>query len=153
MDGSKSNIIICRPDFPPVSCPNIFPPKPSIPPKPFKIEKIVTDKICGNIEQTCNGEFVEYWKFIGGSSLPSGSLTVVNTSGCLMTVRADTNRDGVSDTTLFTITERGQTKSVTLESIANLEIGCTEGVDSNCYGKFCISIHYAKKINKNINFY
>jgi hypothetical protein len=153
MVRSKDNIIICRPDFPPRSCPDIFPPKPSKPRKPFKFEKIMTDEICGNIEQTCNGEFVEYWKYIGVSNLPSGSVTVVNTSDCLMTVRADTDGDGVSDTTLFTITQRGQTKSVTLESVANLEISCTGGEVLNCNGKFCISIHYAREINKNINFY
>ncbi len=146
MRRSKNNTIICRPEFPPRSCPAIFPPNTPKPPKTFKTKKVVTDEICGNIEQVCNGEFVEYWKYIGRGNLPSGSVTVVNTSDCLMTVRADTTGNGVADTTLFTIAKRGQTKSVTLEFIANLEINCTGEENISCSGKFCLSIHYEKDL-------
>jgi hypothetical protein len=138
------NIIICRPDLPPESCPNIFPPpKPPKPPK--KTKNIITDKICGNIYQRCNGEFAEYWRSIGISNLPFGSVSVVNKSDCIMTVRVDTEGDGVSDTHLFTITEKGQTKSVSLGTIANLEISCTGGENSHCSGSYCLSIHYEKQ--------
>ncbi|WP_148359643.1 S-Ena type endospore appendage [Peribacillus simplex] len=122
----------------------LFPgPKPT-PPPPKVRKKLVTDEICGLIKQDCNGEFVEYWKFLHPKPLPSGSVTILNTSDCIMTVRADTNGDGIADTILFTLTEREQTKSVTLGAIANLEISCEGGTDPKCSGRFCIKIEYEK---------
>ncbi|MEE3951674.1 S-Ena type endospore appendage [Peribacillus frigoritolerans] len=130
--------------LPPQGCPSLFPgPEPTPPPPKFR-KKLVTDEICGLIKQNGNGEFVEYWRFLHPKPLPSGSVTILNTSDCIMTVRADTNGDGVADTILFTLTERDQTKSVTIGAIANLEISCEGGTDPKCSGRFCIKIEYEK---------
>jgi hypothetical protein len=61
MPRSKDNTIICRPEFPPRSCPAIFPPKPLKPPKTFKTKKVVTDEICGNIEQNITLEQYSFY--------------------------------------------------------------------------------------------
>lgn len=141
----------CYPSLmPPKGCPSLYPPKPR---KPPKTRKLVKDEICGNIYQSCNGKFEEYWRSIGLSDFPSGSVTVINQSHCTMTVRADTNGDGVPDVTLFTITEKGQTKSASLGTIANLEISCTGRENLKCSGSFCISIHYEKECLGNDKFY
>jgi hypothetical protein len=126
-------------------------PHPPIPPEkssqPSSEKPLLTDEICGNIEQGCDGTFVEYWKAIGISTLPSGSVSVVNKSHCLITVKADMNGDGIAETILFQLTQKGQSKSATLGSIANLEIGCgcTDGQgNKNCSGTYCLTIHYEK---------
>lgn len=106
--------------MPPEGCPTLYPPKPPKPSKPPKNRKLVTDEICGNIYQSCNGKFEEYWRSIGISDYPSGSVTVINKSDCIMTVRVDTNGDGIPDVILFTITEKGQSKSASLGTITNL---------------------------------
>ena len=111
MELPRDKDIICRPEFPPRGCNGIFPPKP---PTPKKVKQVVTDEVCGNIEQNCTQGYVEYWKIVGIQDLPSGTVSIVNTSDCTMTVRADTTGNGISDYTLFSIDERGQTKSVTL---------------------------------------
>ncbi|MBM7618741.1 hypothetical protein JOC95_000583 [Bacillus tianshenii] len=129
----------CPPDPDPDPKPH---PKPPPPPPPRKKKKLVTDKICGNIEQTCNGEFVEYWRAIGFSSLPSATLSVINKSDCPMTVRAGTG--GGDDVILFTISEKGQTKSVSLSQIANLEVSCDGVGNSRCFGTYCINLHFEK---------
>ncbi|WP_243293153.1 S-Ena type endospore appendage [Bacillus sp. FJAT-47783] len=138
----------CPIDIPPPGCPDIFPRKPK-PPKPPKKKRIcVENEICGYINQNCNGEFVEYWKGIGISPIPSGTVTVLNTSGCNMTVRADIDGDGIPDITLFNLTEENQTKSVTINSIASIEVSCEGEENQKCTGTFCIDIHYEKGILK-----
>jgi hypothetical protein len=109
-----------------------------------KMNQLVKDEICGTIKQACNGEFVTYWRVFGITPLPSGSVTVHNMSNCFMTVRADLDGNGISDTILFTLTERDQSKSITLGAIANLEICCEGDAIEMCRGKFSIEIHYEK---------
>jgi hypothetical protein len=132
---------VCPNELPPLGCPSIYP-KKTKPLEPSEGEEWVTDEISGNIKQNCNGEFVEYWRYIGIFPLPSGSVTVLNTSGCMMTVKADTNGDGNANILLFTLTEKDQAKSVTLKSITNLEVCCKGGGSQKCSGKFCITLHY-----------
>lgn len=143
---------VCPSLLPPEGCPSIFPPRPH-PPKPPKEKRLITDEICGNIEQNCNGNFVEYWQAIGLPDIPSATVSVVNKSDCIMTVRADTDGDGIPDVTLFQLTEKGQTKSATVGSINSLEISCTHGsmdgfTCNGCSGTFCISIHFEREFHK-----
>jgi hypothetical protein len=58
-----------------------------------------------------------------------------------MTVRADITGNGCSDFTLFTITENGQSKAMTLPRIANLEVLCS-GEGKLGFGQFFLTIHY-----------
>lgn len=125
--------------LPPSGCPKIFPPKL---PSPDRERPIVSDEICGNIFQEGNGEFVEYWRTYDLENMPTGSVSVVNNSDSVLIARADTDGDGIADVTLFTITERGQTKSATLGRFAKLEIACLANGNSWGSGKYCISIHY-----------
>lgn len=127
----------CTVKFPPP----FFPPKPPIPPNPPK-DKLMKDELCGIIQQDCNGQFVEYWRSIDISPL-HGSVSVFNSSECMMTVKADTNGDGISDIILFTV-EKNQTKAVTFKSITNLEISCEGVLEEACSGKYCLSLYYRK---------
>ncbi|MGD6817755.1 S-Ena type endospore appendage [Metabacillus sp. 84] len=131
----------------PKGCQGIYPPKPPCP-KP-KIEKrLISDEVCGNISQPCDGSFVEYWRAVGLPQFPSATVSVVNKSDCIMTVRADTNGDGVPNATLFQLTERNQTKSVTIGSISQLEVRCQNGStpSGTCSGTFCLTLHYERDI-------
>jgi hypothetical protein len=138
----------CPIPLPPQGCPSIFP-QPMPPPPPPKIKKkIVSNEFCGTIKQNCNGEFVEYWKVIQITPLPSGTVTVLNTSDCMMTVRADTNGDGIADTVLFTLTENEQAKSITLGAISSLEISCENRANQKCSGRYCINTHFERHCTK-----
>ncbi|MFJ5763690.1 S-Ena type endospore appendage [Neobacillus sp. NPDC093182] len=135
----------------PIACSNVFHKKPKLItpiPRPFKPrqkkKRLVQNEICGNIKQNCNGEFVTYWRSFGITPLPSGSVTVLNMSNCIMSVRTDLDGDGISETILFTLTERDQSKSITLGTISNLEVSCEGVANEMCRGKFCIEIHYEK---------
>jgi hypothetical protein len=114
---------------------------PPIPPESPKND-LIKNEICGLIQQKCNGEFVEYWRSIDLTSIQYGSVTVINSSECTMTVKADTNGDGIPDITLFTITDRDQTKAVTLRSITSLQISCEGDSGATCSGKFCLTLYY-----------
>ncbi|MFD1706146.1 S-Ena type endospore appendage [Siminovitchia sediminis] len=113
-------------------------------------KRLVGNEICGNIKQDCNGEFVTYWKAIGITPLPSGSVTVMNKSNCVMTVGANLDCYGCScdgsctNVKLFTLTEKDQSKSITLGSIACLMISCDGEVNQKASGRFCIELHYEK---------
>ncbi|MFJ8243780.1 S-Ena type endospore appendage [Peribacillus asahii] len=122
---------------PPLGSLSLFPRKSNLP-EP----QLVADEIGGVIVQNCDGKYVEYWRAIGMASLPSGSLTVKNNCGCTMKVRADTDGDGKADTTLFTLTEMNQTKSVTLKTISNLEISCRGGSGQKANGHYSMKVRY-----------
>ncbi|KHE72972.1 DUF3992 domain-containing protein [Halobacillus sp. BBL2006] len=128
----------------PPGCPDIFPRPPKPPRPPKKLKRPISDEICGNISQSCNGEPVEYWRSISIENLPSGTVSVVNKSDCTMIVNADLDGDGIADINLFIITENGQTKSATLDSISNLEIICEGDGAEKCTGTYCISLHYER---------
>jgi hypothetical protein len=134
---------LCPSTVPPKGCPDIFPGPPKPPKPPVKRKRAVSDEICGNIHQDCNGEFVEYWKALGIHDLPSGSVSVVNKSGCTMTVAADLIGDGIEYSILFTVDE-GQTKSITLCSIASLEVSCEGEGNGKCSGTYCITLNYER---------
>ncbi|RID86977.1 hypothetical protein D1953_06565 [Peribacillus asahii] len=121
----------------PLSSLSLFPRKPNLP-EP----QLVTDEISGVIIQNCDGKYVEYWRAIEIDPLPSGSLTVQNKCGCIMRVRADTNGDGKADTTLFTLTEINQAKSVSLKAISNLEISCRGGSGHKANGHYSMKVRY-----------
>lgn len=112
--------------------------------KKQKIQKI-KDDFCGHIRQKCDGKAEEYWRSIGLDPLPSGSVTVLNSSGCKMTVRADINGNGHADIVLFSLTERDQSKSVTLESLAKIEITCEGDSNKICQGMYSLLIAYPKR--------
>jgi hypothetical protein len=61
-----------------------------------------------------------------------------------MTVRANLDGDGFSETILFTLAEKDQSQAITLEAIAKLEVSCTGAGNQKCIGKFCIEIDYEK---------
>jgi hypothetical protein len=134
----------CPPNLPPKSCKSIFPRNSDTHLNEDKNE-MINDSFSGSIQQKCDGRSVEYWRFIGPHDWPSATLTVLNTSDCAMTVRADTNGKGTSDFYLFTITENGQSRSISLPSIANLEVICS-GDGKLGTGRFYMTIHYLKKI-------
>ncbi len=136
---------VCFPPLPPQGCPSIFPPHP---PHPVGKREIVTAEICGGINQPCNGGYVQYWKTVGMDAFPMATISVLNKSGCVMTVRADTNGDGFPNVTLFQISERNQTKSVTIGNITALEVSCTGGTNPEalCTGTYCITLHYEKEL-------
>ncbi|MGE7604356.1 S-Ena type endospore appendage [Peribacillus sp. NPDC097675] len=105
-------------------------------------KNVINDDISGCILQKCNGQSEVYWKSVGISPLPSGSISVLNKCDCPMTVRADTSGDGIADTLLFTLNERGQAKSISLGSIAEIFVSF-EGEDSQIgSGQYSLTIHY-----------
>lgn len=116
--------------------------------KKQKKTREIKDDICGHIRQKCNGKAEEYWRSIGLDPLPSGSVTVLNSSGYEMTVRADTNGNGNADIVLFSLTERDQSKSVTLDSIAKIEVTCEGDSSQICHGMYSLLIAYPKDICK-----
>lgn len=117
-------------------------------------KRLVTDEICGSISQESNGESVQYWRTLNtGRNLPFGTITVRNQSPhCTLTVKADTTGDGISDITLFTLTELNQTKSITLGAVASLEISSSSSAELKGVGQFSITAHYyfARKKRKNL---
>ncbi|KGX89314.1 hypothetical protein N781_09345 [Pontibacillus halophilus JSM 076056 = DSM 19796] len=129
----------CKVEMAPPGCPNIFPP-----PKPTPVVtcNLVKDEVCGNIEQPCDGSFVEYWRVVGLPVLPSGTVTVYNGSDCIMSVRAVIQGSLID---LFTITEKNQTKAVTVSGIESLDVQCLGGATgATCSGRFCLTLHYQK---------
>ena len=107
-------------------------------------KNIIMDDISGCILQKCNGESEVYWKSVGISPLPSGSISVLNKCDFPMTVRADTSGNGIADTLLFTLNERGQAKSISLGSIAEIFVSF-EGEDTQVgSGHYSLTIHYHK---------
>ncbi|MDU0202411.1 S-Ena type endospore appendage [Paenibacillus sp. MAH-36] len=113
-------------------------------------KRLVTDEICGSISQESNGESVEYWRTANtGRNLPFGTITVRNQSPhCTLTVKADTTGDGISDITLFTLTELNQTKSITLGAVASLEISSSSSAEIKSVGQYSITAHYFFTIKK-----
>jgi hypothetical protein len=107
-------------------------------------KQLVTDEICGSISQESNGESVQYWRTLNkGRNLPFGTITVRNQSPhCTLTVKADTTGDGISDITLFTLTELNQTKSITLGAVTSLEISSSSSAELKSVGQFSITAHY-----------
>ncbi|MFC0524820.1 S-Ena type endospore appendage [Pontibacillus salicampi] len=132
----------CDLELAPSGCPGIFPPKPTPPPIPPANCTIVKNEVCGNIEQPCDGSWVEYWSTIGLPEAPSGSLIVYNGSGCTMNVRAVINGQLL---TILNVTERNQSKSVTVDGIEMIEVQClSETTGARCSGRFCLTIQYPK---------
>jgi hypothetical protein len=131
----------CPPNLPPKSCTSIYPRNDETHTEPHKKER-VNDFVSCSIQQKCDGRAVEYWRFIGINELPSATLTILNTSDCIMTVRADLCGKGISDFVLFTITENGQSKSISVPSIASLEVICS-GEGKLGFGQFNMTIHYS----------
>jgi hypothetical protein len=127
--------------MPPKSCTSIYPRKGNINPEPLEKE-FVSDTISGSIQQKCDGKAVEYWRFIGKHHCPSATITILNASDCLMTVRADLDGKGFTDFVLFTIAENGQSKSISVPSIANLEVVCS-GEGKLGLGQYHMTIHYS----------
>ncbi|MEC0266250.1 S-Ena type endospore appendage [Paenibacillus anseongense] len=113
-------------------------------------KRLVTDEICGSISQESNGESVQYWRTANtGRNLPFGTITVRNQSPhCTLTVKADTTGDGISDITLFTLTELNQTKSITLGAVASLEISSSSSAEIKSVGQYSITAHYFFTIKK-----
>lgn len=113
-------------------------------------KRLVTDEICGSISQESNGESVQYWRTANtGRRLPFGTITVRNQSPhCTLTVKADTTGDGISDTTLFTLSELNQTKSITLGAVAGLEISASSSAEIKSVGQYSITAHYFYTIKK-----
>ncbi|WP_113928052.1 S-Ena type endospore appendage [Bacillus sp. P14.5] len=128
----------CELELPPESCTGVYPPPTPTPPP----ATMVSDEICGNINQLCDGVPVEYWKAMLVDEMVSGSISVFNRSGCIITVRARTG--GGNLTTLFTIERSGQTKSASLGAFSSLEISCSGGESQICTGSYCINVHYPK---------
>ncbi|MCP1158828.1 S-Ena type endospore appendage [Bacillus infantis] len=145
MSDSKWYKEVCCPALPPKGCPSVYPPHP---PSSIREWETVTAEICGNISQPCDGSFVQYWRTVGMNGFPSATVSVINKSDCVMTVRADTNGDGIPNVTLFQISDRNQTKSVTIGNITMLEVRCTGGTapSSLCTGNYCITLHYEREI-------
>lgn len=128
----------CELELPPESCTGVYPPPPPTPPA----ASMVSDEICGNINQPCDGLPVEYWKAVLVEGTVSGSITVYNRSGCIITVRARTT--GGQLTTLFTVERSGQTKSVSVGAFSSVEISCSGGDSPICTGSYCVNVHYPK---------
>lgn len=105
---------------------------------------VINDDISGCILQRCNGEAEVYWKSVGISPLPSGSISVLNKCDCPMTVRADTSGNGIADTLLFTLNERGQAKSISLGSIAEIFVSFEGEESQKGSGQYSLTIHYHK---------
>lgn len=112
--------------------------------KRTKKRTAVKDEISGCIMQKCNEEPEVYWRSIGIDPLPSCSLTVLNSSDFPMTVRADTDGKGVADTILFKLTEKNQTKSITLNSIASLIVSFEGEENQMGNGRYSLTIAYHK---------
>ncbi|MZQ82137.1 hypothetical protein GQF01_08290 [Paenibacillus sp. 5J-6] len=97
---------------------------------------------------------MQYWRTLNtGRNLPFGTITVRNQSPhCTLTVKADTTGDGISDITLFTLTELNQTKSITLGAVASLEISSSSSAELKGIGQFSITAHYyfARKKRKSL---
>lgn len=108
----------------------------------------IKDDICGHIRQKCDGNAEEYWRSIDIDPLPSGSVTVLNSSGYKMTVKADLTGDGNADIVLFSLTERDQSKSVSLGSIAKIEVICEGDSSQICNGMYSVLIAYPKDVCK-----
>lgn len=127
----------CHPVHPKHCCKECNP-RPN-PPREAKCE-IVKNEICGNIEQPCDGNWVEYWSALEVSSPPTGSLVVFNGCGCTMNIRGRVNGRLVP---LLTVTQWGQSKSVTVNGIETLEIQCIpNGKKETCSGRYCLTIQY-----------
>ncbi|MDQ0229642.1 S-Ena type endospore appendage [Metabacillus malikii] len=114
--------------------------------RPHKVRKeLVQHEICGNIKQLSNERLERYWRAFGICPLPSATVTVLNSSHCKMTVKADLDGDGISEATLFILTEKDQSKSITIGSIAALEISCfSEKGAFLCSGRYSILLDYEK---------
>ncbi|MCA1060586.1 hypothetical protein LCL96_16745 [Rossellomorea aquimaris] len=137
----KEYYAFCEPVLAPPGCSNIYPPPTPTPtPTPTRSCQLVKNEICGNIEQFCNGEWEEYWRNFGVDATFTGSLVVYNGSGCPMSVRGVINGAYVF---LFSVMNQGQSKSITVSGIENLEIQCL-GSDpaSRCSGRYCLTVHY-----------
>ena len=101
------------------------------------VRKLVTDEICGNIEQACNGEYTLYWESIG--VLPSGSVRISNDSTCTMEAVIDLGEEGIVP--IMKIVEPNQQISVTVNKLRSLKIKCT-GEGKHCRGTYAMRLHY-----------
>ncbi|NMH68323.1 hypothetical protein HF072_05975 [Bacillus sp. RO3] len=128
---------MCQPVLAPPGCQNIYPPTP---PPSTPACQLVKNELCGNIEQPCNSEWIEYWSILDVTPAPSGSLIIYNGSGCLMNVRGIVN--GVL-TNLLSVSNQGQSKAITVNGLESIEVQCVgDTVGSTCSGRFCLTIHY-----------
>jgi hypothetical protein len=140
---NKNNRMYLDPSLiPPKDCPSIFPAHCPSPPAPLYNKKWVTDEICGGISQPCNGEWVMYWNTFSLKKLPTASITILNSCGCVIEAAADTTGNGELDTFLFAVRYHSQSRSVTLPQIASLFIRCQGESSNECFGNYCINLHY-----------
>ncbi|WAA12676.1 S-Ena type endospore appendage [Fervidibacillus halotolerans] len=118
-------------------CKDCHPPKPPVSDSRCEFAK---NEICGNIEQPCDGSWVEYWSALGIPSKLSGSLVVFNGSDCTINIRGKING---RLTPLLTVNQWGQSKSVTVNGIETIEIQCIQsGKKETCSGRYCLTIQY-----------
>lgn len=96
--------------------------------------KLVTDKICGNIELTC-GENGLLWKGNGDINI-SGVVTIFHDMGVCERMEVIVNKKPA-----FFLSQ-GEERTVDFHLLKSLEVRCRGNENGFCIGKYCLIIRY-----------
>lgn len=103
--------------------------------KCYKYDKVVTNEICGKINQVCNSKPKVIWRAIGVQ--PSGTIKVTNSSDYIMVLLI---KSGKKLCTSKVIVYPRDEITLTIALIHSIEVECIGKHNEMCTGSFILCI-------------
>lgn len=103
--------------------------------KCFKCDQVVTNDICGKINQTCNSKPKVIWRAIGIQ--PSGTIKVINSSDYIMVLLIKSGKKLC--TSKIIVLPRDEI-TLTIALIYSIEVECIGKYNEICTGSFRLCI-------------